>query len=136
MSTIDFIYTIKYTIAKLLLNNPILASDLVDQNYVIALKEPGLIGWKYDDNLSGIVFIYTYDHKVTGDVLRQIANNMTSYFEMIIRDPNNYGTLMQLGVNKQIDSLNESDLRNYIMNAITVLDISATENTSMMYKIG
>ena len=136
MSSIDFIYTIKYTIAKLLLNNPILASDLVDQNYVIAMKEPGLIGWKYDDNLSGIAFIYTYDHKVTGDVLRQIVNNMTSYFERLIRDPQNYGTLMQLGVNKQIDSLNESDLRNYIMNAITVLDISANENTSMMYKIG
>ena len=136
MSNIDLVYTIKYTICKLLLSNPILASDLVDQNYIIASKEPGLVSSTYDDNLSGIAFIYRYDHKVTSQVLSQIANNMTTYFEGIIRNPDNYTLLTQLGLNKQIDLLNENDLRGYIMNSITILDISTNENTAMMYKIG
>lgn len=138
MSTpsINTIYTIKYAIAKLLLGNPILASDLVDQNYVIAMQEPGLVGWRYDDNLSGIAFIYTYDHVANNKVLSDIINNMVTYFEKIIRDPQNYGLLEQLGLARELDSLTERDLRGYIMNAITMLNISTNENTSMMYKIG
>lgn len=137
MVTVDLIYKIKYTISEMLLNNPILASDLIDRVYVIAMEEAGLNYWKYiaDNRTTGIQIHIAYDHIVKKSILDHINNEMITYFEGMIRNPANHGLLTQLGVAYNIDIIDELTLRDGINAAITHLDFSNTEKSSFVIKI-
>ena len=131
------IYKVKYTISELLLNNPILGSDLIDRMYIVASREPGLSLWKYDANrTTGIQIQVGYENGVNLDITNSLLSTMSTYCEGLVRDPANYGLLMQLGIAGDIDTMDQNTLRSCIVNAITVLDISAKDKTAFLLKIG
>ena len=137
MVTIDYIYKTKYTISELLLNNPILASDLIDQLYIIASKEPGLSLWKYDanDRITGIQIQIGYNNLINKKTNESLFYTMCTYVEGLLRDPKNYPLLTQLGMAGFIDMMDQNVLRECITHSFTVLDLSNGERSTLIYKI-